>query len=124
MYARRVTPYAALDLDRDGLMRPLTDGMLALRYLSGFEGAALTAGALGGECTRCTATAIDDYAGGLGLALDVNGTNALSPIDGLLLIRYLFGFTGAALEGTPEDGSTRSESDDIIEYLLPLTTRQ
>ncbi len=37
-----------LDVDGDGALAPLTDGLLLLRYLFGFSGATLTTGALGG----------------------------------------------------------------------------
>jgi hypothetical protein len=124
VYARRVIPYAKFDLDRDGLMRPLTDGMLALRYLFAFNGSALTAGALGSKCTRCTAAEISAYAAELEGLLDVNGTSTLSPTDGLLLMRYLFGFRGATLEGTPENGCSQCDSNAIVGYLQPLTVRE
>jgi hypothetical protein len=41
---------------------PLTDGLLVLRYLFGFTGAALTSGAVDtANCTRCDAAAIGTY---------------------------------------------------------------
>ena len=49
------------DIDGNGVVAPLTDGILLLRYLFGFRGATLTTGALGPNCTRCTATAIESY---------------------------------------------------------------
>jgi hypothetical protein len=51
----------ALDVDGNGVKDPLTDGLLALRYLFGFRGATLIAGAVAGNCTRCTAVAIEAY---------------------------------------------------------------
>ena len=50
---------APLDVDGNGATDPLTDGLLALRYLFGFRGATLIDGAVGGGCTRCDATAIE-----------------------------------------------------------------
>jgi hypothetical protein len=52
----------ALDIDGNGVKDPLTDGLLALRYLFGFRGATLISGAVNlSSCTRCTAVAIEAY---------------------------------------------------------------
>ena len=52
----------ALDIDGNGVKSPLTDGLLALRYLFGFRGATLINGAVDTvNCTRCTAVAIEAY---------------------------------------------------------------
>jgi DNA-binding beta-propeller fold protein YncE len=50
------------DIDGNGSVDPLTDGLLQLRYFFGFRGAALVAGAVDPVgCTRCTAAAIEAY---------------------------------------------------------------
>ena len=49
------------DIDGNGAADPLTDGLLALRYLFGFRGVALITGAVGSGCTRCDAPAIEAY---------------------------------------------------------------
>ena len=67
IFAQRVgTP--VLDLDGNGSTGALTDGLILLRYLFGFEGPLLTGGAVGGGCTRCDAPAIEAYLPTLGLA--------------------------------------------------------
>jgi hypothetical protein len=48
-----------LDLDGDGAAGPLTDGLLFLRYLFGFRGAVLVTNAIGPDCERCDAAAIE-----------------------------------------------------------------
>ena len=53
-------PYAVLDVDGNGQVDALTDGVLTLRYLLGLRGAALVAGATGGCASRDTA-AIEAY---------------------------------------------------------------
>jgi hypothetical protein len=54
----------SLDVDGDGEVQPLTDGLLILRRLFGFSDAALTAGAVDtGDCTRCDAAAIEPFLG-------------------------------------------------------------
>ncbi len=55
-----------LDIDGDGELEPLTDGVLVLRWLFGFRGDQLTASAVDQlDCTRCTAAAIESYLAGL-----------------------------------------------------------
>lgn len=50
-----------LDVDGNGATDALTDGLLVLRFLFGFNGATLTTGAVGAGCTRCDAAAIVPY---------------------------------------------------------------
>jgi hypothetical protein len=55
-----------LDIDGDGDVEPLTDGVLVLRWLMGMRGQALVGGAVDlAHCTRCDATALDIYLWGL-----------------------------------------------------------
>jgi hypothetical protein len=61
VFARRFFERTAADVDGDGAVAPLTDGLLFLRYAFGFRGAALIGGAVGPKCTRCTAPAIEAY---------------------------------------------------------------
>jgi hypothetical protein len=117
------SPFATLDIDADGMVLPLTDGLLILRHLFGFGGAALVTGALGGDCERCTAGEIQTYLQSIAAQLNVDGnpsTEALT--DGLLILRYLFGFTGSALTtGAVGPSCTRCTSGDIVTYLGGLT---
>jgi hypothetical protein len=50
-----------LDIDDDGALEALTDGLLVLRFLFGFTGTTLTTGAVGASCDRCDAAAIEPY---------------------------------------------------------------
>ena len=55
-----------LDIDGDGEIAPLTDGVLVVRWLFGFRGDELVAFAVDEvDCTRCTAAAIESYLAGL-----------------------------------------------------------
>ena len=49
------------DVDGNGQVDALTDGLLILRYEFGFRGAALINDAVGDGCTRCTALGIEAY---------------------------------------------------------------
>ena len=64
--AAAIEPYIAglglaLDIDGNSMTAPLTDGLLALRFLFGFTGTTLTTGAVGANCTRCDAAMIEPY---------------------------------------------------------------
>jgi hypothetical protein len=55
-----------LDIDGDGELGALTDGLLVLRWLFGFTGSTLITGAYDTmNCTRCTAQEIADWIAGL-----------------------------------------------------------
>ena len=53
------------DIDLNGMVAPLTDGLLLLRYFFGFRGATLTTNAVAGDCGRCSAAEIEAYIQGL-----------------------------------------------------------
>jgi hypothetical protein len=119
-----VTGLAVLDVDGDGEVLPLTDGLLLLRWLFGFSGATLIGGAVdGSDCTRCTAGDVDGYIAGLGLQIDADGDGELVPLtDGLLILRYLFGFSGLTLTNGAVDTSdcSRCDAAAIAGYLGTL----
>ena len=50
-----------LDVDGDGSAEALTDGLLLLRYLFGFDGPTLIEGAVGENAVRTSATDIKAY---------------------------------------------------------------
>ncbi len=113
---------AALDVDGDGAITPLTDGLLILRFLFGFTGTTLTGGAVDPDCTRCDATDIVTYLTGLGLVLDIDDDGELVPLtDGLLVLRFLFGFSGTTLTAGAVDGDCmRCDAAAIVPYLQSL----
>jgi hypothetical protein len=126
IFARRhlVLSLAPLDVDGSTSVGALTDGLLALRFLFGFTGSSLVTGATDGTCTRCSAADILAYLNGLGLALDIDGDGALGALtDGLLILRFLFGFTGASLTqgAVAMPGCTRCDAAAIVPYLETLT---
>ena len=65
VFAQRFARPKVLDIDGNGSIGPLTDGLLVLRYMFGFTSTTLTAGAVGNGCTRCNAAAIEPYLQGL-----------------------------------------------------------
>ncbi|MBT6246696.1 MAG: hypothetical protein HOI43_14860 [Gammaproteobacteria bacterium] len=86
------------DIDKDGTTNALTDGLLVIRYLFGFQEASLIENAVSAHATRFTATEIKDYLDANNSFLDVDGDGQADPLtDGLLVLRYLFGFSGESL---------------------------
>lgn len=61
LFLGRGTGNLALDIDGNGKIDALTDGLLIMRYLFGFRGTALTNGAVATDATRATDTAIEAY---------------------------------------------------------------
>ena len=58
-------PFAVLDVDHNGVSEASKDGVLMLRYLLGFRGNALVAGAVGTGARRTSAVDIETYIGSL-----------------------------------------------------------
>ncbi len=116
------TPGPGLDIDDVGGAQPLTDGLLLLRYLFGFRGTTLITGATGNGCGRCDAPAIEIYIASIIGPLDVDGVNGAKALtDGLLVLRYMFGFRGAALvTGAVENGCSRCTPETIEPYIAGL----
>ncbi|NOT96222.1 MAG: LEPR-XLL domain-containing protein, partial [Nitrospira sp.] len=88
----------SLDVDLNGQADALSDGILIIRHLFGFTGNALTDGVVDPGGQRTDPTAIHNYLNSISSALDVDlnqQADALS--DGIMIIRSLFGFSGAAL---------------------------
>jgi hypothetical protein len=117
-----ISTLAILDVDGNGMNEALSDGLLALRFIFGFSGATLTSGAIGANCTRCDSAAIQPYLSGLGLTLDIDDDDTLQPLtDGLLILRFLFGFTGTTLtSGAVDPDCGRCDSSTILPYLQTL----
>ena len=109
----------SFDIDENSEAKALTDGLLVIRHLFGFTGDALATGAISTDATRDRAEDISALLADADSELDIDGngeSKALS--DGLLLIRYLFGFTGDALTvGAIGEGATRDTSEAIGAYI-------
>ncbi len=111
--------FPLLDVDGDGTLGVATDGRLILRHLFGFAGDPLIADAVGPGATRTTAAEIRAYLLDLepGLDVDLDGRrDALT--DGLLIVRFLAGFSGQALvDGVLGPDATRTDPQEIADFL-------
>ncbi|MEK9591146.1 MAG: hypothetical protein VW390_07555, partial [Gammaproteobacteria bacterium] len=109
-----------LDVDGSGEQDALTDGLLIIRALFGFEEEALLAGAVSETATR---SEIGDYIRANLQDLDIDGDGAARPLtDGLLIIRFLFGFEGQALaQGAVSDEAARATSQQLTNFLEQIS---
>lgn len=108
-----------LDLDGNGLALPGSDGVLLLRWLSGFRDAALTNGALGAGATR-DATAIHAHATAYASRwnVDANANPPRAQTDGLLLLRSLLGLRDGALAAGAIDTNGVRGSAALVQLYL------
>jgi hypothetical protein len=101
----------------------LTDGVLAVRYMLGLTGSALTAGVLGGTASRIDPTIVKAYLDVNRLDFDIDGDgNVDATTDGVLIVRYLFGLRGDSLiQNAFVPGAPRNTAILIENYLSTLT---
>ena len=89
-----------------------------MRFLFGFTGTTLTQGALGVGATR-TGPQIEEYLARAGAALDADGDDTLQALtDGVLALRFLFGFSGDVLvTGALDPDATRTDPAAVADFL-------
>ena len=109
----------SFDVDESSQAQPFTDGLLVIRHLFGFSGDSLTAGANDTSAKRGASELISSYLKETNSELDIDGDGEALPLsDGLLLIRYLFGFSGDSLiSGALGTGATRNKADAVEAYI-------
>ena len=109
----------SFDVDGSSEAQPLTDGLLVIRYLFGFSGDSLTSGAVSGDANRGSSEAIAGYLTDANSELDIDADGESKPLtDGLLLIRYLFGFSGDSLiSGAIGSGAERDTAEEVEAYI-------
>jgi hypothetical protein len=112
-----------LDIDGDGEADALTDGVLVARWMFGFRGPVLVDDALSIACTRCTAAEIEMRLEEIEDDLDIDDDEETDPLtDGVLVVRWLFGFGGEQLISSAVDEThcMRCTATDIEAYLAGL----
>ena len=112
------------DIDGNGSVAPLEDGLVFIRYLFDFGGDALISQAVDSNGQRTSPDDIEAYLSSHSAATDIDGDGTLGPLtDGLLVIRYLFDFQDASLISDAVSATaTRTTSDKIeacIEANMP-----
>jgi hypothetical protein len=114
--------FASLDIDLDGEVGALTDGLLTIRYLFGFEGDALIQGAVGNAADLSAADLIKAQLDALGFAIDVDEDGEINALTGgLMIIRHRFGLRDQSLTSGPVgDGAQRTDPTEISDYIETL----
>src|SRR5258706_1551962 len=85
----------SFDVDDNGQIDALTDGLMILRAGFGLTGSALTQGALGTGANRTDPAAILAFINANKSQFDLDGNGTFDALtDGLMLIRYPFGLSG------------------------------
>ena len=107
-----------LDVDGDGLIKPETDGLLITRYLMGFRGDALLAGAISTSALRRSTSSIEGHLAATDF--NIEGSSALGTTDGLILSRYLRGARNSTLAANVPT-TTSLAAQLRIESLLNFT---
>ena len=109
----------SFDIDSDGEAGALTDGVLLLRHLFGFSGDSLTEGVIATNAGRSSAIEIETYLSDYSHKIDIDGDGSKGALtDGLLLLRYLFGFRGDTLvNGAVGEGAARTSAGKVERYL-------
>ncbi|MEZ6131916.1 MAG: cadherin domain-containing protein [Planctomycetaceae bacterium] len=115
---------AQLDVDGDSIANAATDGILAIRYLFGFRGEALTQGAVATNAANSTPEQVEAILDSAHAMLDVDGDGTLNAAtDGILILRYLFGFVDDSLVfgavGTNAIRTTGAEVAAFLSQYLP-----
>ena len=110
-----------LDVDGDGTHSALIDGQLLIRHLLGITGPSLVAAipAFPLSAQRTTDGVISRYLNTLDLDIDGSGGAPLAATDGMIVLRAMLGFSGAAVTaGLPIPvGALRSDWTTIGPYL-------
>jgi len=97
-----------IDVDGNGVVEAYKDGFLILRYLLGSRGTALDRN-IGTGATR-TEAEIEAYIESCKSTFDADGNNMTEAYkDGFLILRYMLGSRGAALDRNLGTGATRTE---------------
>jgi len=118
-----------LDVDKNNKADALTDGILIIRYLFGLtEGISLLENAVNyNSGQRITEKCIQSYLKRGKLLskaqnFDIDADNRSDALtDGILILRYLFGYTGDSLiNGAVADDATRRTPCEIEEYMKSL----
>lgn len=92
---------------------------MVIRHFFGFSGDSLTSGAVSVEAGKGTSELTSGYLTDADSQLDIDGDGESKPLtDGLLLIRYLFGFSGDSLvSGAIGSGAERDTAEEVEAYI-------
>ena len=107
------------DMDLDGNVDALTDGLLLLRHSFGLTGNALTANAIALE-SNLSSSEVEDRIEKILPIADIDGNGEIDALtDGLILLRYLFSLRNDSLiNGAISDNAIRSSALEVSQHLI------
>ena len=107
------------DVDSDGNIDALTDGLLLLRYTFGLRNNELTNGAISTDSPLSPSAVETRIESTLPIA-DIDGSGEIDALtDGLIVLRYLFDIKDESLiSGVVSDNATRSSLVEISQHLI------
>ncbi|MDB4614606.1 GDSL-type esterase/lipase family protein [bacterium] len=112
------------DVDGDGTIGGLSDGILIARFLAGFRGDALIEGVVNSGAIRSDADSISRLLQSqVATALDIDANGRSTALgDGILAIRYMAGFEANALTDSAVDrtNGTRTKPQEVTDHLGTL----
>ena len=110
-----------LDIDGDGKRAALSDGLLIIRHLFGFQGTSLISGAVSQSAMVTEAVDIAAIIESHRQDFDIDEDGETKPLtDGLLIIRHLFGFEGASLVAGATSANSALTAAEIAANLEAL----
>ena len=114
----------SLDVDGNGQVDALTDGLLLLRSMFGLSGDSLINGVISYDAFYTSSSDIEARVSALGTRTDIDSDGDIDALtDGLIILRYLFGIRGDAMtNGVIADGGQRKTPDEIEDYMNSLTS--
>jgi hypothetical protein len=115
-------PSGSIDLDGNEKYDALTDGLMLLRRMFGYDGSALIAGTIASDAVYTDAADIEYRIEILGELADIDGNGRVDALtDGLLILRYLFGYEGDSLiNGVVAADAIRTSAEEIQAHLKTL----
>ena len=119
-FAANTVEQPSMDIDGNGEYDALTDGLVLLRGMFGFDGDTLIAGVIASDATYTSSADIELRIESLGARADIDGDGQIGALtDGLLILRYLFGFRDDVLiGGVVASNATRISVNDIEKQLF------
>lgn len=116
------TDEVCFDVDGNGVVDALTDGITLTRYLIGLRGDAMIQNSLAiSGATRTTAETVTNFieTHTAGSCYDVDGNQKLDALtDGILLVRYLVDYSGNDLvDGVIGQNASRTTGSSVVQYL-------
>ena len=107
------------DMDSNGNIDALTDGLLLLRYTFGLRGNDLASGAVSTD-SPLSPSAVETRIESMLPIADIDGSGEIDALtDGLIILRYLFDIKDESLiSGVVADNATRSSLLEISQHLI------